>query len=197
MDTLIGIVGKDFAVVAADTTNARSVLRFKSDADKVMELDSHKLMGFGGEVGDYTNFSEYIQKNMALNEFRTGIKMSTHAAVHFVRGELARALRQGPYFANLLIAGYDEDTGPSLHWIDYLGNMQKMNIGAHGYGSFFTLGLLDRYWVPNMSEEEALQIMAKCLHEMQTRFLISTPNFCVKLVDKNGVRKVQLPAVQI
>ena len=35
MDTLIGIVGKDFTVIASDTSNARSVLRFKSDADKV------------------------------------------------------------------------------------------------------------------------------------------------------------------
>ena len=58
MDTLIGVCGKDFVIIASDTSNARSVVRFKSDADKVMVLDSHKLMGFGGETGDYLNFCE-------------------------------------------------------------------------------------------------------------------------------------------
>merc|ERR1712137_435806 len=172
-------------------------LRFKSDADKVMELDSHKLMGYGGETGDYLNFCEYVQRNVALNELRTGYKMSTNAAVHFVRGELARALRRGPYLTNLLIGGYDKDAGASLHWRDYLGNMQKMNIGAHGYGSFFTLGLLDRYWEEGLSEERALGIIALCLKEMQTRFLISTPSFCVKVVDKDGIRRVELPAMAV
>lgn len=193
MDTLIGIVGDGFTVIAADTSNARSVLRFKSDADKIMELDSHKIMGFGGDTGDYLNFTEYIQRNVALNGFRTGNKMSTHAAVHFIRGELARALRKGPYMTNLLIGGYDEKGGASMHWCDYLGNMEKMKIGAHGYGSFFCLGLLDRYWEEGLSEERALEIVSMCLKEMQTRFLINTPSFCVKIVDKDGIRKVDLP----
>eukprot|EP00299_Pterocystis_sp_00344_P009270 c3850_g1_i1.p1 GENE.c3850_g1_i1~~c3850_g1_i1.p1 ORF type:complete len:204 (+),score=28.66 c3850_g1_i1:1-612(+) len=193
MDTLIGLVGNGFVMIASDTSNARSVLRFKSDADKVMELDSHKLMGFGGEPGDYLQFCEYIQKNIALNGFRTGYKMSTHAAARFTRHELATALRQGPYMTNLLIGGVDADSGPALYWIDYLGNMQQMNIAAHGYGSYFTLSILDRYWVPNLNETQATEIIAKCLAEMKTRFLIGTPNFSVKIVDKDGVRKVALP----
>jgi len=195
MDTLIGLVGKDFVIVASDTSSARSVLRFKSDADKVMELDSHKLMAFGGDTGDYLEFCEFIQRNVALNEFRTGIKLSTHAAVHFTRGELAKALRKGPYLVNLLIGGFDESTGPSLWWLDYLGSLQKLNIGAHGHGSNFTMSILDRYWHAQLTEEEGLEIVSMCLRELQTRFLISTPTFSVKVVDRNGVRRVQLPTM--
>lgn len=192
-DTLIGIAGKDFVVIAADTSSGRSVLRFKDDADKIMHLDKNKLMGYGGEVGDYLQFSEYIQKNVALTRYRTGYDMSTQATACFVRRQLATALRQGPYATNLLLGGYDEKAGPSLFWIDYLGGMQQMNIAAHGYGSYFTLSILDRYWTADLSEADALDILAKCLAELKTRFAMAVPNLCVKVVDKNGIHKVELP----
>lgn len=41
---------------------------------------------------------------------------------------------QGPYSTNLLIAGWDEKTGPSLFWMDYLATMHSMNIAGTGYG---------------------------------------------------------------
>lgn len=41
---------------------------------------------------------------------------------------------QSPYHCNLLIAGYDESTGPSLYWLDYLATLNKINTGGTGYG---------------------------------------------------------------
>lgn len=42
---------------------------------------------------------------------------------------------QNPYQTNLLIAGYDEDTGPALYWLDYLATMHSMNVAGTGYGA--------------------------------------------------------------
>eukprot|EP00434_Breviolum_minutum_P021560 symbB.v1.2.019028.t1/scaffold1541.1/size112753/10 len=47
--------------------------------------------------------SEFIEKNVKLNELRTHIFMSTKAAASFTRNELAHALRKGPFQADLLI----------------------------------------------------------------------------------------------
>jgi 20S proteasome subunit beta 4 len=44
-------------------------------------------------------------------------------------------LMQGPYNTNLLIAGWDEKTGPSLYWMDYLATMHSMNVAGTGYGA--------------------------------------------------------------
>eukprot|EP00959_Pyramimonas_sp_CCMP1952_P406554 8520894-Pyramimonas_sp.AAC.2 len=71
--------------------------------------------------------------NMQLYKYRNGIALSTHAAANFVRGELATALRKGPYNCNLLVAGYDNDK-PSLYYIDYLSCLHKMHCAGHGYG---------------------------------------------------------------
>ena len=46
----------------------------------------------------------------------------------------------------MLIAGEDEHEGPSLYFLDYLASMVKLPYAVHGYGSFFTLSILDKYY---------------------------------------------------
>ncbi|GJS76243.1 proteasome subunit beta type-2-A-like protein [Tanacetum coccineum] len=52
MECVFGMVGKDFALVVADTSAVNSILVHKSNEDKIMLLDPHKLMGASGEAGD-------------------------------------------------------------------------------------------------------------------------------------------------
>ena len=39
--------------------------------------------------------------------------------------------------------------------------------------------------------EEAKAVIDKCIAELHTRFLISQPNFLIKIVDKDGVRVME------
>merc|ERR1712224_384154 len=189
METLVGIVTTEATIVLADASAARSIIRFQDEVDKVKEIDSHKAMASAEKKGgDSTHFGEYVQKNLKLYELRTSTNLSTHAAANFVRGELARFLRQKPYQVDLLIGGWEEDAGPSLYYLDYLASMQKVPYACHGYAGYFCTSTIDRYYTPNLTLEEGLDIVRKCLHEINTRFLVNTPNFMVKIVDKDGTR---------
>ncbi|XP_078437123.1 proteasome subunit beta type-2-B-like [Wolffia australiana] len=189
MESVFGLVGDGFAVVAADTSATSSILVHKSNEDKIMKLDSHKLLGASGEPGDRVQFTEYIQKNVHLYQFRNGIPLTTAAAANFTRGELATALRKNPYNVNLLMAGFDKDTGPSLYFIDYLATLHKVEKGAFGYGSFFCLSLMDRYYHSAMTLPEAIQLVDKCIMEIRSRLVVAPPNFLIKIVDKDGARE--------
>jgi len=57
-------------------------------------------------------------------------------------------LFQTPYMVNLLLAGYDKDEGPSLYFMDYLASLNKVPFAAHGYGSMFTVSIMDRHYHP-------------------------------------------------
>lgn len=132
MECVFGLVGNGFSIVAADTSAVHSILVHKSNEDKIMFLDSHKLIAASGEPGDRSQpfcslhfsvqfcifvlcsfgflflfffvifkllgnrvqFTEYIQKNVALYQFRNGIPLTTAAAANFTRNELATALRK-------------------------------------------------------------------------------------------------------
>lgn len=158
-----------------------------------MELDSHKLLVGNGPACDTANFTEYIQKNMKLYELNNDRSLGTLATANFIRGELATAIRQGPVQTNLLLGGYDKQANEaSLYWMDYMGAMSKVDFGSHGYAANFISSVFDRDYKPNMSVNQGLDVIKKCLHELRTRFLISQPKFLIKLVDKEGIREVPL-----
>ena len=245
MDSIFGIVGKDFVLLAADCKVARSILVYKDDEDKVrscihvlcglslstldsrspvllcivqmtcsittffhilcnmpfvrmalivyallyqsMNLDDHKVMVTSGPQSDRLAFSEYIQKNMKLYELRNGVTLNGPATANYVRGELARFLRRAPYQVNLLLGAVDaspeQSSEPSLYWIDYFGSMVKVNFGAHGYGAHFCLSIFDREWKPDMSLDEAKDVLRKCRAELDQRFLVRNGQWAYTVSD--------------
>lgn len=189
MECVFGMVGNGFALVVADSSAVHSILVHKSNEDKVMILDSHKLMGASGEAGDRAQFTEYVQKNVALYQFRNGIPLTTAAAANFTRGELATALRKNPYMVNIILAGYDKETGPSLYYIDYIASLHKVDKAAFGYGSYFSLAMMDRHYRKDMTVEEAVDLADKCIMEIRSRLVVAPPNFVIKIVDKDGARE--------
>lgn len=94
---------------------------------------------------------------------------------------------QGPFATNLLLGGYDEGAGSSLYWLDYLGAMHKMNICGHGYGSYFALALFDKLWRPDVTKDQALDMMRKGVAEVRKRLTVSPQSFQVKVVTADGI----------
>lgn len=178
-------------VLAADQGNARSILLYQKNLDKIRVLSSHSAVGVSGPNCDSVNFTEYISKNLKLYELSNdGTKLSVHAQANFARDELARALRKGPYQVNLLLGGFDEKDGASLYWMDYLAALSKVKYGCQGHASSFCLSVMDKEYRDDCTEEAAIAILQMCVHELETRFLIAQPNFIVKVIDKDGVRVV-------
>lgn len=93
---------------------------------------------------------------------------------------------------NVLIAGYDTETGPELYWMDYMGSIQKVNFGTHGYVGYFVLSTLDRHYRPNMELHEAIELVKMCIGELKTRFIINQDKFTFKVVDASGVRNIEV-----
>lgn len=66
MDSTFGIAGKDWALIVTDTAVNRSIFTLKHDEDKITQISSHKIMGLSGEQSHRYQFSNYIQRNLAL-----------------------------------------------------------------------------------------------------------------------------------
>lgn len=190
MDYIMGLTGKDFVMVCSDTSAVSQIITIKHDEDKIVPVDSHKVMALAGEAGDRVQFSEYIIANLRLYVLRNGTGLSTKAFANFTRGELATALRKNPYATNLLLAGFDEGTGPSLYWLDHLATLCKTKYAGSGYRSNFVLSLFDQLWKKDLSEEEGLDMMLKGIEEVKRRLVIAPSNYVIKVVDKNGTRVV-------
>jgi 20S proteasome subunit beta 4 len=202
-DSVFGLVGKDFVIVAADATVEFSIVKFKQDEDKITPIDS-KMIAAAGSQAERTQLMEYLTKNINLYQLRHGIKLSTKATASFIRSEMANAIRKNPFQVNMLIGGVDKSEVesddameedlylPSLYYCDYMGALQKVNKGAQGYGAYFVLSILDRYWNEGLTESEGVEIMKMCVAEIKRRLLLDKSTFIIKIVDKNGVRVVDI-----
>lgn len=188
MEYVMGIKGKDFAMVCTSATAVQQIVTMKHDEDKILPLDTHTLLATSGEPGDRVQFSEFVAANARLYALRNGTKLSTKAIANFSRGELATALRKGPKSTNLLVAGWDEGKGASLYFLDYLATMHSMNVAGYGYGSWFVLSMYDRMWHSDLTEQEALEMIKLGIEEVKRRLVVSSPAYTVKIVDKNGIR---------
>jgi len=194
MECSFALTGKGYVIVAADTTAARSIVKMKVDEDKIKTLSPHLLMAYSGEPGDTIQFAEYVERNIRLYQIRNLYPLRPSAAASWIRRALADSLRsRKPYSVNLLLGGYDTAShDPHLYWIDYLGTMSSVPFAAHGYGSYFALSLLDRYHDPEATLEEGLATLKRCIDEVAKRLVVSPSKYKVKVVDKDGVREVEV-----
>lgn len=96
---------------------------------------------------------------------------------------------QNPYSVNILLAGYDKETGPALYFVDYIATLHKVDKAAFGYGAYFSLAMMDRHYRSNMSLDEAIKLVDECIEEIRTRLVVAPPNFVIKIVDKDGARE--------
>ncbi|PAV20611.1 20S proteasome subunit [Pyrrhoderma noxium] len=187
MECSFALVGRGYVIVASDTVAARSIVKMKSDEDKIKTLGPHLLMSYSGEPGDTVHFAEPA------------------AAASWIRRAIADSIRsRSPYAVNVLVGGFDTsaaavaesgaDVGgiPKLYWIDNYGTLAEVPFAAHGYGAYFALSLLDRYHNPEGTLEEGLATLKRCIDETALRFIVGGTSYKVKVVDKDGVREVSL-----
>src|SRR3989338_7878576 len=206
MDSVFGFVGADYALIAADRGQARSIQVLKSDQDKSFPLDQNKLLVCSGDAGERDQFCEYIQKNIHLERFRGSRALSTHATAHRIRNELAHALRHGPYNVNLLLAGFDSapvsasspssssssssspapSGTPSLWFIDYLASAQKLNFAVHGHAAYFLMSVLDKNYRAGLTLDEGIELVKLLIHELSVRYLVKHRSFLIKIVNAEG-----------
>ena len=174
MDTIFGIGGNDWVIVCADTAVNRSIFTLKHNEEKITHLNNYKILGASGEQTDRYQFTNYVQRNLQLMEFRTGFELGVEATAQYMRTELAAALRKGPYQVNCLMGGYDlQEQRAKLYWMDYLGTLQQVNKGAQGHASYFVNSVLDNHFKQDMTLEQGLDACRACVKELRHRFIIT------------------------
>lgn len=92
----------------------------------------------------------------------------------------------------MILAGYDKQEGPQLYFLDYLASMAEVKFTSHGYGGYFSLAIMDRYYMDNMNREQAYEVIKKCVQEIHKRLIINLPNFKVLIIDENGIQDLPI-----
>jgi len=105
LDTLIGLQGEDFVLLAADPVLSRSLTLLHSHHDKLPLLGSHHCLALGGPVYFTEIISEVLGAEKRLFEKRLRRPLSTRAVAAMARNLF---LEYKGLPVRMLVAGWEE-----------------------------------------------------------------------------------------
>jgi 20S proteasome alpha/beta subunit len=76
--------------------------------------------------------------------------------------------------------------------MDHLASLHALPYAVHGYGAYFTWGLLDARYKPDMTIDQCLHMLAEILGELSDRFIIHIPKLALKLINENGISDIHI-----
>jgi 20S proteasome subunit beta 4 len=186
MVSSIGIRGKNFVIIAADTTFSRSVVLMKNDQDKFRIIDNRIVVSSTGEQGDSFRTSLFVTEKALFDALENGIELSPKVLAHMYQKRVQGALRERPLATATLVGGRLADEY-DLWFVDNYGAIASAPFYANGYASYFVYGIFDREYREDMSVEEGIEILQKCVNLIKERILLDLDRFILKIVTSQGI----------
>jgi len=182
----IGLVFRDFVVLAADRRATSGYFIAHKRAEKIHRIDDHVAATIAGYVGDAQWLVERLRAEARLYRSSVGEPISVSSLA-----TLASVLlfSNRPYLvAQMLIGGID-GSGASLYCVDWLGTVTREKYAATGSGTPFAISLIESEYREDMSAGEALRLAARAVKAAMLRDPGSGEGVDLALIDRvNGVR---------
>jgi len=189
--TTAAVVCKDCVVLGADKKATMGNLVATKRAEKVHKITNYLGMTIAGSVGDAQALIRLLSAEAKLYELEE--KKGSVAAMATLLANILRSAYKSfiPEFVQLVLGGYD-DEGPALYSLDAAGGLTKEeDYTFSGSGSVMAVGVLEDAYRPDMSEEEAVELLVRAINSARERDVYSGGvSIDVAVIDKNGFRFV-------
>lgn len=184
----IGIRCNDFILMMTDTKMYQTVLTDSVDVVKMAPLEHRSLLTCMGSRGP--DVSKLIRATLSLARQRTSPPSESQTA-HII-GRTIQDIRHSnlhgnPLDLHLMLGTADEIEGLKLYRGDPFGFLVDVPATYIGVNGFVTVSIVDKYYRPDLTLQEAYSILQKCVAHIKRRSVISYPRFTVKVLDKSGL----------
>ncbi|KAL4875580.1 nucleophile aminohydrolase [Aspergillus karnatakaensis] len=168
--SVLGITGKDFAVLAGDTRstsgyniNSRYVPKvFKIGGDEETGEGAHILLSVVGFAADGLALKERLDAVVKMYKYQHGKPMSVRACAQRLSTILYQK-RFFPYYVQAILAGLDEEGVGALYGYDPVGSYEREQCRSAGAASSLIMPFLDNQvnlknqYIPGSGEGHALE----------------------------------------
>ncbi|MCX6818350.1 MAG: archaeal proteasome endopeptidase complex subunit beta [Candidatus Aenigmarchaeota archaeon] len=169
--TTLGIVGKDFVVLAAERKATMGYLVASKNTKKIMKLADHAAMTIAGSVGDAQALERYVKAEIKLYELEESRRMNIKSIASLV-ANILYARSYYPYYVQLLIGGYD--AAPKLFSFDPSGSViEEDSYFSTGSGSVMALGVLEDKFKEGLDVESTKKLAVRAVRAAIERDIAS------------------------
>ena len=175
-------------IVSVDSRSTMGPYIASGTVRKVIEINPYLLGTMAGGAADCAFWERNLGMQCRLYELRNKERISVAAASKLLANTMFQYRGYGLSMGTM-VTGWDK-TGPQLYYVDNDATRLKGDLFAVGSGSTYAYGVLDSYYRPDMSVEEAIDLGKRAIYHATHRDAYSGGINNVFHVQENGWVKV-------
>jgi len=193
--TTVGLIGKDFVVLAADQQATMGSMAADDDAQKIYKITDKISLTISGVVGDSLAVIRFLRAQANLYEIERETKI-TPKAVTTLLSNVLNNNRYYPFIFAPIIGGVNSK--PELYELTPYGCISpKTKYAVNGSGTTFAISALDTEYKSNMKEEDAIALAIKAIVSSKNRDVYTGGrSISLIVIDQKGTREIPLEIIE-
>ena len=186
--TTLAFKFNDGIVVSVDSRATQGPYIASQNVKKVIEINQFLLGTMAGGAADCYYWERDLGRQCRLYELRNKERISVSAASKLLANTMFQYRGYGLSMGTMIV-GWDK-TGPQLYYVDNDATRLHGNLFSVGSGSTFAYGVLDNYYRPDLTKEEAIELGKRAIVHATHRDAYSGGTNNVYYVGPDGWEKV-------
>ncbi len=193
--SLVGIVCKDGIVMGADRRSTAGTIVMNKASEKIRKVTEYAVASYTGGVADIQLTNKVLGAELRLKELKTKVRPTMKEAANLLAMLTYKNIRAPamiPSIVGSLLAGINGDGTFELYTIEPAGGVVRVDDYDANFSSGmpYILGLLERYWRPDLTVKEAVTLAEDALKSSTQRDVGSGNGIDVYTVTKDGIKHV-------
>ncbi|CAL9075949.1 unnamed protein product [Musa textilis] len=186
--SVIGMKYKDGVILAADMGGSYgSTLRYKS-VERIKHIGKHSLLGASGEISDFQEILRYLDELILYdNMWDDGNSLGPKEVHNYLTRVMYNRRNKFNPLWNSLVLGGVKNGQKYLGMVGMIGTHFEDNHVATGFGNHLARPILRAEWREDLSFEEAVKLLEKCLLVLLYRDRSAINKFQIAKITEEGV----------
>eukprot|EP00270_Netrium_digitus_P017188 TRINITY_DN6268_c0_g1_i1.p1 TRINITY_DN6268_c0_g1~~TRINITY_DN6268_c0_g1_i1.p1 ORF type:complete len:291 (-),score=60.05 TRINITY_DN6268_c0_g1_i1:174-1046(-) len=193
--SVLGVKYADGVLLAADMLGSYGSTKRYKGVQRVKVVSPNCIVGASGEVSDFNFIITLLDELMTIDYTHDdGARLGPQQVHSYLnRVMYNRRNKFDPLWNSIVVAGVQEDGEPYLGTVNMIGVHFRDDHIATGLGSHLARPILRAEHHSDMTEEEAVQLLEKCLRILFYRDRSTLNKFQIAKVTKSGAAEVSAP----
>lgn len=186
--SVLGVKYKDGVALAADMGGSYgSTLRYKG-VERIKPIGKHTLLGASGEISDFQEILRYLDELILYdNMWDDGNSLGPKEVHNYLNRVMYNRRNKFNPLWNSLIVGGVKNGQKYLGMVGMIGTHFEDNHVATGFGNHLARPILRDEWREDMTFEEAVRLLEKCLRVLLYRDRSAINKFQIAKITDEGV----------
>jgi len=193
--TIMAVEFDGGVVMGADTRTSTGAYVANRASRKISKVHDNIFVCRCGSAADTQALTGFVVNYLNQHAVELGEQPTVNTAANLFR--MIAYNNKDNLSAGLIIAGYDPKRGGQVYSIPLGGTLHKVKFACDGSGSGYIAGLVDEYYRPGMTKDEALAFVQKSVAHAMARDGSSGGMVRTLVISADGVEEGYIPGNQL